>query len=332
MQSGISASQELQTALGNLVTSPSDRGLTATISNEQIVPGATIPSTSSSFLSDLANLTSHIQPTEALYILLRRSDTLSSPDKSLVAITYVPNAAPVRQKMLFAATRLTLVRDLGGDHFPESVFCTEADDLTAKGWQKHRQHTDSADPLTAEEQSARDIRDQEALESRGTGGQGLAQGGRIAVRADGDIAAALRALGEGSVSSSSENLVQLRMDVASETLQLASVSSATPSSLSSAIDGAEPRFSFYRHADAAASIVFISTCPSGAKIKERMLYAASRSNVIALAQGEAGLKVAKRIEAADPKEVTGEVVEEEFESARVEEKRGFAKPKKPGRR
>jgi twinfilin-like protein len=38
----------------------------------------------------------------------------------------VPNAAPVRQKMLFASTRLTLVRELGGEHFPESIFTTEA--------------------------------------------------------------------------------------------------------------------------------------------------------------------------------------------------------------
>ena len=35
--------------------------------------------------------------------------------------------------MLFASTRLTLVRELGGEHFPESVLTTEADELTAAG-------------------------------------------------------------------------------------------------------------------------------------------------------------------------------------------------------
>jgi len=108
--------------------------------------------------------------------------------------------------------------------------------------------------------------------------------------------------------------VQLRMDGASETLQLVSVSSATPSSLASQIDAKEPRFSFYRHDDAAGSIVFISTCPSGAKIRERMLYAASRGNVVSLAQGEGGLKVAKKLEATNPEEVTEQVVLEEFKS------------------
>ncbi|KAF2107156.1 hypothetical protein BDV96DRAFT_589791 [Lophiotrema nucula] len=328
MQSGISASEELQSAFQSLVTSTSQRGLLATINKETIVPGASISSSSSSFLADLSNLSSHIKPNEALYILLRRSDDLSSSDRSLVAVTYVPNSAPVRSKMLFASTRLTLVRELGGEHFGESVFCTEADELTEKGWQKHLAHTALENPLTEEEQSLQGIRDQEALESRGTQGKSLVQGGRIAIRADDEIGAALRGLGEGG----SDNLVQLRMDVPTETLQLVSSSSATASSLSPSIDKSEPRFSFYRHDDPDSSILFISTCPSGAKIKERMLYAASRGNVISLAQSEGGLKVAKRIEATNPEEVTEQVIAEEFKTEAKEEKKGFAKPKRPGRR
>lgn len=308
--------------------SSSQRGLIARIDKETIVPGATIPSSASTFLDDLSNLSTHIQPNEALYILLRRADSLSSPDKSLVAVTYVPNAAPVRQKMLFASTRLTLVRELGGEHFPESIFTTEADELTATGWQKHVQHTQSSNPLTAEEQSLQDIKDAEALESRGTRGQSLAQGGRLAIRADDDIAEALRTLGQQG----GDNLVQLRMDSATETLRLVSSSSADPASIAAHIDAKEPRYSFYRHDDADASIVFISTCPSAAKIKERMLYAASRGNVVSLAQNEGGLKVAKKLEATNPDEVTEQVILDEFKVEKVEVKQGFSKPKRPGRR
>lgn len=230
--------------------------------------------------------------------------------------------------MLFASTRLTLVRELGGEHFPESVFCTEANELTAEGWEKHVIHTESSNPLTAEEQSLQDIKEAEALESRGTQGKSLAQGGQIAIRADDSISGALQQLGEGG----SDNLVQLRMDVPTETLQLVSSSSATADSLASSIDKQEPRFSFYRHNDPDSSIVFISTCPSGAKIKERMLYAASRGNVISLAQKDGGLKVAKRLEATNPDEVTAQLVEDEFKVEEKEEKKGFAKPKRPGRR
>jgi twinfilin-like protein len=230
--------------------------------------------------------------------------------------------------MLFAATRLTLVRELGGEHFPESVFCTEAEELTGQGWERHVKHTESENPLTEQEQSLQDIKAAEAMESRGTRGQAMAQGGQLAMRADEEISGALQTLGSGG----SDNLVQLRMDVPTETLQLVSSSSADAAGLSQAIDANEPRFSFYRHSDSASSIVFISTCPSGAKIKERMLYAASRSGVLSLAQGQGGLKVAKRIEATNPSEVTEGVIAEEFKTEAVEEKKGFAKPKRPGRR
>ncbi|KAJ4325379.1 Mitochondrial succinate-fumarate transporter [Neodidymelliopsis sp. IMI 364377] len=321
------ASQELKSALGELIVSSSQRGLIARIDKETIVPGATISSSASTFLDDLSNLSTHVKPNEALYILLRRADSLSSPDKSLVAVTYVPNAAPVRQKMLFASTRLTLVRELGGEHFPESIFTTESDELTASGWTKHVQHTESANPLTTEEQSLQDIKEAEALESRGTRGQSLAQGGRLAIRADDEIAGALQKLSEGG-----DNLVQLRMDSSTETLCLVSSSSATLSTIASAIDPKEPRYSFYRHDDPDASIVFISTCPSAAKIKERMLYAASRGNVVALAQGDGGLKVAKKLEATNPDEITEEVILDEFKVEKVEVKQGFSKPKRPGRR
>lgn len=230
--------------------------------------------------------------------------------------------------MLFASTRLTLVRELGGENFQDSIFTTEADELTAQGWEKHLAHEAKSNPLTAEEQSLQDIKEAEALESRGTRGQGLAQGGRIAIRADDDIATALKTLGQGG----SDNLVQLRMNSTNETLELVSSSSATPASIASQIDPKEPRYAFYRHDDAANSIVFISTCPSAAKIRERMLYAASRGNVVSLAQNEGGLTVAKKLEATNPEEVTDSVIREEFKVEEKVESKGFAKPKRPGRK
>jgi twinfilin-like protein len=230
--------------------------------------------------------------------------------------------------MLFASTRLTLVRELGGEHFAESVFTTEASELTAEGWQKHLAHEAKENPLTSEEQSAKDLRDAEALESRGTRGQGLVQSGKLAMRVDEGVAEALQKLGQGG----SENLVQLRMDGKTESLQLVSSSSSSAAQIASSLDPKEPRYAFYRHNDEAGSIVFISTCPSGAKIRERMLYAASRGNVVSLAQGEGGLKVVKKLEATNPDEVSEKVILEEFKVEEKEEKKGFAKPKRPGRR
>lgn len=107
----------------------------------------------------------HIKPDEALYIILRRYP--SAP--ALVAVTYVPDTAPVRQKMLFAATRLTLVRELGSEHFRETLFATAAHELTPAGFEKHDAHTAMEAPLTEEERSLGEVRRAEQEAGMGTG-------------------------------------------------------------------------------------------------------------------------------------------------------------------
>jgi twinfilin-like protein len=92
--------------------------------------------------------------------------------------------------------------------------------------------------------------------------------------------------------------------------------------------------------------MFIYTCPSDSSIKERMLYASSRANVIGTADDQ-GLKISKKvclsyscvdhsndvqIEGSSPDEITGARLNEEINPP-VDEgpKRGFARPRRPGR-
>ena len=71
--------------------------------------------------------------------------------------------------MLFASTRLTLVRELGPERFREQVFATDKDDLTKDGWEKHEAHGALGAPLTEEEEVLGEVRRKEAEEGRGTG-------------------------------------------------------------------------------------------------------------------------------------------------------------------
>lgn len=73
------------------------------------------------------------------------------------------------------------------------------------------------------------------------------------------------------------------------------------------------------------------SCPTASKIKERMVYAASRARILTVAEQEAGLTVAKKLEASDPSEWTEEVLGAEFQEKAIETK-GFSRPKRPGRR
>ena len=70
--------------------------------------------------------------------------------------------------------------------------------------------------------------------------------------------------------------------------------------LAGEISETEPRYSFFRCSDewgegGAPPVVFIYTCPSGSKIKERMIYASSKLTFVDAAKNEAGLNIVKRV-------------------------------------
>lgn len=84
------------------------------------------------------------------------------------------------------------------------------------------------------------------------------------------------------------------VDVQTETLKLAgSESDVDPNSVQSHISPSSPQYTFYHYPDSDA-VIFIYTCPSGSKIKERMLFASSRNNALVIA-GEQGLKISQKV-------------------------------------
>lgn len=199
------ASAELQSAFQSLLTTPSHRGLLATIKDEKIEPLDFIPA-GSSFLSDLSTLAPHLDPKTPLYVLLRRPDDLSSSTpNSCVAVTYVPQSSHVRLKTLFASTRLSLVRELGGEHFADSIFVTEAHELSEQGWRAYEAHDDAAQPLTREEQDLEGIKEAEASERGGTGARRGHVDSGFAIKVADEVQEALVALKNGG----GDNLVQL---------------------------------------------------------------------------------------------------------------------------
>jgi len=127
-----------------------------------------------------------------------------------------------------------------------------------------------------------------------------------------------------------------KINISTETMELASSTSTPIASLSSTISSTEPRYSFYRYThtyngEALSPVLFIYTCPSGSKIKERMLYAASSRSAIQVAEAEAGLKIEKKIEASSPDDISEESIDSDLHP-KVEVKKAFERPKRPGRK
>nr|POE79573.1 isoform 3 of twinfilin-1 [Quercus suber] len=343
MQSGISASQDLLAAFKTFVSDPTQRFLLADISNEALVAGDVLYSTSSSssadFSADFSQLQPHLSDTKALYILLK-----THPDAAdgYAAITFVPNAAPVRQKMLFASTRLTLVRELGIERFRQTLFVTEKEELTADGWRRHEAHTSLSAPLTAEETLLGGVKDAEAAESQGTSGRRGHVSAKIDVKVASGVVEALALLKQEGCKGT---LVQLKYAMPGEVLTLdASEDDVRLKDVGARIHADEPRFSFYSHPGTTGwqpEIWFIYTCPTASKIKERMIYSTGKSWTRTVAERDAGIVIVKSVEATEPNELTLDVLEASYASSTQEgaggvdakpASSGFARPKRPGRR
>lgn len=247
--------------------------------------------------------------------------------------TFVPTS-------LFShATGLTINMS-GTEHFSQTLFATSPTELTSTGWSAYLASQTSTAPLTTEEAQLASIKEAEAQESTGTSAR---RGGQISknitLPIDDDAKAALEQLKEGGL-----GLVQLSIDIPSETLKLSGTSAAglQAGAVGASIATDAPRYSFYRHPD--GGVIFIYTCPSASKIKERMLYAASRRSTIDLLAPQLGLEIKGKIEETDGADVSEETILAELGVKKVGDpggadgaaaagaSRGFARPKRPGRK
>ena len=60
--------------------------------------------------------------------------------------------------MLYASTRLTLLKSLGSTVFTDSIFATSKGDLTANAYASHLRHVQAPHPLSTREQEMVDLR------------------------------------------------------------------------------------------------------------------------------------------------------------------------------
>jgi Cofilin/tropomyosin-type actin-binding protein len=81
-----------------------------------------------------------------------------------------------------------------------------------------------------------------------------------------------------------------------------------------------------------ADIVFIYSCPASSSIKQRTLYASSKSAILSIA-AELGVKIDTKIETSEVDELKLDYFSREVHGADiVEEKKTFARPRGPQRR
>lgn len=88
----------------------------------ELVDVVAVPA-SGSWESDFGAISAQLEATESCYILYRL-DSSNNLGHEWVLITYVPDKAKVRQKMLFSSTKASLKMSLGGGRFAQEIHAT----------------------------------------------------------------------------------------------------------------------------------------------------------------------------------------------------------------
>ncbi|ORY27213.1 hypothetical protein BCR39DRAFT_483792 [Naematelia encephala] len=81
-------------------------------------------------------------------------------------VTYVPDDAAVRAKMLQASSRAGLLKALGANNFKHDWFATSTKDLTPAALSAYLKHLASPPPLSAAEAALAEVREAEAAEAK----------------------------------------------------------------------------------------------------------------------------------------------------------------------
>ncbi|CAG8613728.1 333_t:CDS:10 [Acaulospora morrowiae] len=316
-----SVSKELADLFTNSVTSGNERIIRVSIINESLVPNGTL-NVKGSWESDFEEVIKFLDEKIPCYILYRL-DTKSS---SLGDHEWV-------DKMLYASTRATLVKDLGDYRFVDSMYGNKIEDFTLEGYQKHKQHQQAEAPLTQREKELAEVRTAEANANSYSSSARKSHAAGVSFPLSDEAIDAIKSLGQ---SEKSNNIVQLSLDIANERIDLDSANKIEIDDLANSLPSDAPRFSFlaydhdYKGKDF-KSIIFIYTCPSSSKIKERMLYSSCRGSVISFCENEIGLTITKKMETNDPSDLTKSYILEELHPVSDAPVQAFSRPKPPGR-
>ncbi|KAF9532300.1 hypothetical protein CPB83DRAFT_670336 [Crepidotus variabilis] len=263
---------------------------------------------------------------------------------------YVPDGAQVRDKMLYASTRLPLLKALGSSQFTDSIFATSKADLTAESYEAHLRHVAAPNPLSSREKELADLKAAEnaAASYEGSSVRHGHYGGGPGFTWSSEAEDAIKDLG----AKTEDYIVILiqTVDPQSETLLLHSFKQINVSTIGQEIPTSQPSYTFlsweYTYGlNPGRDIIFIYSCPSDSPVKHRMVYASGAlSTLLAIKDLLGSLPSsprisARRIETSEPTEVNEAFLklelglpDKEAVSDTPTRPQGFAKPKGPPRR
>ncbi|KAJ9119507.1 hypothetical protein QFC22_003215 [Naganishia vaughanmartiniae] len=174
-QSGLAIPATITTAFTTAVADPSTRALVFLIPDSTSYalhatlpvgtkPHPTAPKGASQAVSDVASLLPALPSAGTCASFLFKAE---DADGGWIHISYIPDNAPTRQKMLHASSKSTLLKQLSSIHpIGTTLFFTSPGDLTPTGFDAALKSRDAPPPMTKSEEALRDIKAGEAAEAQ----------------------------------------------------------------------------------------------------------------------------------------------------------------------
>ncbi|KAK2703018.1 twinfilin-like [Artemia franciscana] len=332
-QTGIKCNEELQKFFGKC-REGHYRVLKVSIKNEQMVLDGWKPKSASwekDFDLTVPKLISGAQPAFLLY----RFDSLKGGTYEWLLISYIPEEAPVREKMIYASTKATLKKEFGSGQIKDELKATSKEDATFNGYQKHKKLVQSPAPLTSAEEELAELKLREKssiadLVSIDSKHQTMSA---VSFPIDQRACPALASFRDGRI-----NYLQFSIVIDKEVIKLEEATAIGVHQLPGRVPDDKARYHLFKfphshEGDYLESNIFIYSMPGyNCSIKERMLYSSCKASVVSFIEKELKANVDKKIEIDSGSELTEEFLHDELHPTINLHQPKFEKPKGPPNR
>ncbi|CAI4038775.1 hypothetical protein SMKI_06G1230 [Saccharomyces mikatae IFO 1815] len=209
-------------------------------------------------------------------------------------VSFIPDGSPVRSRMLYASTKNTLARQVGSNSLcTEQPLITDAQDLIdLKNFDNDRPATQN-EPLTQDEIMQIEINKQQAFLRKNNSVKLVSQD------SGSPLSLTFRVNSEKPIneilSTDGKNLIIFQINPSDETIQIVQ-SETCPSVNELQIDLFGPSYTIFKQGD---SNFFIYSCPSGSKVKDRMIYASNKNGFINYLKNDQKISFSKVVEIGD---------------------------------
>lgn len=270
-----------------------------------------------------------IDDNEPCYLLYRMDEKQDGDTYKWLMISWSPDSASIRNKMLYASTKMTLKKEFGGGQIMDELYGNDREDISLRGYQKHVISAEAPGPMSREELEREEVRAQEAS-TAGVDSKAAVVSG-LAFPMTAKCREAMK-----NYKNENTNYIQMSINISKEIIDVTDTKSCDIQSLPSRVPEEVPRYHVFRfdhthEGDFMKSTTFIYTMPGyNCSIKERMLYSSCKNAVVEVLAHE-GIEIAKKIEVDSGSELTEDFLQDEIHPKKVITEKKFARPKPPSR-